>query len=106
MCLCQTCNGTGLRYWNLLELFKVECKHPNSAWRDTAGFQAFCPACGVEWNPTPENLRAPKGCYVTRLGLAETEGALGGAIGHVMKWTHHFDNLEALEYLKEVLGCA
>ena len=56
-------------------LFQVmwgECKHTASGWRDTMGFCAYCPECGVEWFPDPGNVQPPVG-YVVR---SEAEIAL------------------------------
>jgi len=103
----------------LMGLFREECGHPDSAWRDTGdtGFsQVFCPDCGVEWNPTPKNLHHPPQGYITRLDLATTEGALAGAIFHVTKgwpfwdkegeriWGADSPNLAAVLALKEAVN--
>lgn len=119
------CSVPDLQYAPLLELFRAKCEHPNSAWRDTMGFQAFCPDCGAEWEPTPENLQAPQG-HVTRLDwLTLPEGCLAGAIGHAMdelldgdldelvrawdwqkdeRYLDHQPNLTAMLALKAVLN--
>lgn len=76
-------------YAPLLALFQEDCKHPNSAWRDTAGFQAFCPDCGVQWEPTPGHLAVPAG-VVSRFPYwqAAPDGALAGAIYRAIRVRH------------------
>lgn len=83
-CRCGT--GRVPRYPELLEVVREKCEHPYSAWHDTAGFQAFCPDCGIEWEPTPENLHTPTG-YITRNWEDALPGGLRGPIEDAVEGT-------------------